>query len=68
MAKLRCLGAVTLQAATDTYTAGTIPNKMSAVVTTNNLTLADGSPKYSTSTSPYCYISAGRSCITRKPF
>jgi hypothetical protein len=42
-----------------TYTAGTIPNKMSAVVTTNNLTLADGSPKYSTSTSPYCYISAG---------
>ncbi len=51
-----------------TYTTGTYPNQMSAVVTANNTTQGDGTPKYSTSTSPNCYIAAGGLALYANPF
>jgi hypothetical protein len=51
-----------------TYTVGAIPNQMSAVVSAAGVTLGDSSPKYSTSTSPNCYIAAGCLVLNANPF
>ncbi len=51
-----------------TYTTGTHPNRMVAQVSYAGLTTGDSSPKYSTSTSPNCYIAAGGLVLNANPF
>lgn len=41
------------------YSTGTSPNNMQVTISSNQVTFGDGTPKYSTSTSPNCYIAAG---------
>lgn len=52
-----------------TYTTGTYPNQMAALVSYSGISaLGDSSPKYSTSTSPNCYISGGCLVLNANPF
>lgn len=52
-----------------TYTTGTYPNRMAALVSYSGISaLGDATPKYSTSTSPNCYIAGGSLALNANPF